>query len=318
MTGWMWNIDRQNQDYFKTELEQGRLRQGWGYDPALDLRDLQDRIARGDTLTVPQQAAWDRCHPMLTDIRVGDLVAVKNLPDYSHFTLVEVTGDYNFRLDPIGDYAHCIPISIVQTFHKQSDRVPAPLTSALNRAQHPLGRTIAHHDRLLRLAQVANSTEAMRAEPFKERLARVRSKLIGPLQASLKNAIDKRQAERLTLELLRRDGLDVVWTAGPMEQGADVIGTVQIGYGFAYRLAVQVKMHWDIDNDTRGIEQLTQAIRSHQADAGLLVTFADQLGGDLQEHLKRSQREQNIQVLYGDDLYERLLELISDPAHELS
>lgn len=44
MECWFWNIDRPMQSYFRSELDHGRLRQGWGYDQKLDLRKIKAKI----------------------------------------------------------------------------------------------------------------------------------------------------------------------------------------------------------------------------------------------------------------------------------
>ena len=124
-------------------------------------------------------------------------------------------------------------------------------------------------------------------------------------------------AEQLVQAMLARDGLETIWTAGPAERGADILGEVQLPYGLNSRIAVQVKMHWDVDNDTTSVDQLELALREHSAHAGLLVTMASELGDKLKTRLERARRRRNIRVLYGDELYSRLAELVADSALEV-
>lgn len=318
MTCWFWNIAAGESDTFWSELQEGWLRQGWGYDPGLDLRRLKKKRQQGEDLTKKEESAWDHCYEMLESVEPEDVVAVKNVPDGEHFTLVRVEGEYDFDLEGLDDFGHRLPVSIIQTFHKQSPVVPAPLTNALDRERYPVRRTRKHRDRVQTLA-TANHPNSIAGQPEaeSEMLERWRGQLIPALRNQLKESLNARLAERLVLGMLQSDGLDVDYIAGPAEAGADVLSEVDIGYGLSSGLAVQVKMRWGTDNRTDGVEQLKQALEVHGADVGLLVTFADKLGPKLQEALEEAQKEYRIQAFWGEDLYRRLLETIFDPEFEL-
>ena len=118
--------------------------------------------------------------------------------------------------------------------------------------------------------------------------------------------------------MLKRDGMVVEWSPGAGEAGADLLCSVDIGYGIKYKLAIQVKKHFGQDNDETGIDQLEHAFNVHGAQAGILVTMADTLGHELATRIEESQKKHNIQVIYGSDLYGRLLELIADSSLDLS
>jgi hypothetical protein len=45
----------------------------------------------------------------------------------------------------------------------------------------------------------------------------------------------------------------------------------------------------------------------------LLVSFADKLGDEFDKRLRTLKRKHNVEVLYGDDLYSELLDLIINP-----
>jgi bifunctional pyridoxal-dependent enzyme with beta-cystathionase and maltose regulon repressor activities len=80
-----------------------------------------------------------------------------------------------------------------------------------------------------------------------------------------------------------------------------------------YRVAIQVKMHDGVENDTTGLDQLERALSEHRVDACLLVSFADKLGDEFDKRLRTLKRKHNVEVLYGDDLYSELLDLIINP-----
>lgn len=312
MNCWFWNIDVGQYHYFWAELQAGRLRQGWGYLEGLDLRKLNEKRLAGLGFEDHERQAWDRCCPMLLYIKEGDYVVVKNVPTPQKFAIVKVVGGYSF-LDPHDGYGHVIDVEIVNTFHKYSPLVPAPFMNALDRERYPIRVTNRHRQTVLKLAALDPSAEGKdKPEAFRDRVRRWRHDLLPHLIEELRKNLSASDTEKLVLEMLRRDGMDVVWTAGAGERGADILWSVQLGYGIESKIAIQVKMHWGEDNDTTGVEQLARAFATHQVQAGLLVTTAMKLGPDLERRLVEAKKQYNIQVLYGEELFERLLELIAD------
>ena len=91
---------------------------------------------------------------------------VKNVPDGDHFTLVKVTGDYDFELNPeIGDYGHFLPIKILGTFDKyRSAALTVKFVRALNAHRHPIRRTIAHKQTVIDLALSVATEEGKERE----------------------------------------------------------------------------------------------------------------------------------------------------------
>ncbi|MBM4288348.1 MAG: restriction endonuclease [Deltaproteobacteria bacterium] len=320
MECWFWNIDIKMQSYFSQELDQHRLRQGWGYADNLDLRKLKTKVSSNNLLDSEEQAAWNRCNTMLEYIKEGDLIAVKNVPVREKFTIVRVTGGYSFDIDPnIGDYGHFLPVDKVVVYNKYSKVVPAPFINALNRERNPIRITYKHQQTVRELASIDTSPEERDTpEQFKEKVAKWRINLLPHLKNDLKSSLSPAETERLILEMLRRDGVDVLWNAGPWEQGADLLCDVQLGYGLTSKLAIQVKMHWGETFDTTGIDQLEQAFSVHGAQGGILVITADKLGENVIKRIDEAQKKHNIQIIYGEELFSRLLELIADSSLDLT
>jgi predicted Mrr-cat superfamily restriction endonuclease len=315
---WFWNIDIDNLEYFKTELSAGRLRQGWG-GKGLDLRLIDEKFRNKQPLTENERTTWNHCGLMLKNIQPEDLIAVKNVPSRDKFTIVKVTGGYNFSIDKHDDYGHMLPIQIVKVYHKNAQYVPAPFSSALNRERNSIRITNRHHDTLLALATMASPlNDQEKPEIFKEKIESLRLAMIQPLRDLLKSKVNPTEMEHLILEVLRRDEHEVKWTAGSSEKGADIIVDADMGFGIRSKMAIQVKMHWGEDHDTTGIKQLEQTFDTHGVQAGLLVTTADKLGEGLRKKIEESQKNHNIQVLYGDDLFIRILEMITDTEYEVA
>jgi hypothetical protein len=314
MQCWFWNIDWESQLYFRTELEQGRLRQGWGYADKLDLRRIQEKIEKVKRLDEEEQSAWSHCQSMLAYIQPDDLVVVKNLPSSDKFTITKIGGTYDFRIDPkVADFGHLLPVQDSRVFSKHAKAVPAPLVNALNRARSAIIPTYKHQEAVILLYAVTDEQAANRPEEFVDRFRHWRQASLEALKTQLKNDLNPKQAEHLIRRMLLRDQPDVLWTAGPKERGADFVVTVDNGYGLATRMAVQVKMYWGLHDDIGGLDQLEQAFREHNVDTGLLVSFADRLGPTLAKRLSELKQRYKVEVLYGENLYERLLELLADP-----
>ncbi|MGA3131311.1 MAG: restriction endonuclease [Terracidiphilus sp.] len=318
MRCWFWNIDVRHQKYFAMELKAGRLRQGWGYEPRLDLRKLKQKVDNEKALDDAEQKCWKGCSPMLHSIEEGDLVVVKHVPAHEMFTIVKINGPYDFRMDSkVGDFGHLLPVTGLREYNKLSGNVPAPFASALDRARSRIISTYNHADSVVTLYERKHADSDNEPEELRSRIRSWRKALIPPLKEVVRKGLRHKSAERLIKLLLEQRGISVNFTAGRNERGADTLGTASFASlgSLDYSVAVQVKMHRGVENDTTGLDQLERALAEHEVDACLLVSFADELGEAVEKSLKRLKRTHNIEVLYGDDLYSQLLNLIVDGDH---
>jgi predicted Mrr-cat superfamily restriction endonuclease len=313
MQCWFWNIDVSALDYFTQEIEAGRLRQGWGYEPDLDLRKIRTKWEQDPKQLLPrEQEAWVRCNPMILRMHKGDLVVVKNVPGREFLTIVEVTGDYEFDLESIGDYGHILPVQNPKRFHKRSSAIKAPFIRALTRERNPIRVTHEHHFTVESLYRMQDSPELTKPLGFKERLEACKKDLIETLKQSIHHRLEPRDVELLVQEMMVKDGLNTNYTAGAGEMGADVVSEVDFGYGLkSFLLAIQVKKSSGTYSTLEGIKQIETAFEQRGANAGLLVTTADELGEGLSSYVKELKKTSNVQVLYGEELHDRLLEVIA-------
>jgi hypothetical protein len=138
MRCWLWNIDNRHQEFFAKELRAGRLRQGWGYEPRLDLRKLKQKVDSDKELDDAERKCWKGCSPMLQSITEGDLVVVKKVPSWEKFTIARINGPYTFAVDPqLGDFGHILPVTGPREYHKLSARVPAPFCECSGQSTQP-------------------------------------------------------------------------------------------------------------------------------------------------------------------------------------
>lgn len=106
------------------ELNNGRLRQGWGWDEGQDLRDFKVGEGAG------------RNRSMFNKVKKGDILLVPQLPNWGEIAIVEATEDwsvgYEFKIDEnLGDYGHIFPAKFIKRFTRNNENVTGNLRSTL-------------------------------------------------------------------------------------------------------------------------------------------------------------------------------------------
>jgi len=106
------------------ELNNGRLRQGWGWDERQNLREIKmDKGAR-------------RNLPMFNKVKKGDILLIPQLPTWGEIAVVEATDDwssgYQFNIDKtFNDYGHIFPAKFIKRFTRNNENVSGNLRSTL-------------------------------------------------------------------------------------------------------------------------------------------------------------------------------------------
>lgn len=121
---WCYRVDTSKIKFFTNELNEGRLRQGWGWDEAQDLRNFKLDEGAG------------RNRPMFNKVKKGDILLIPQVPNWGEVALVEATGDWNkeyiFEIDPtFGDYGHIFPAKYLKKFSRNNENVTGNLRSTL-------------------------------------------------------------------------------------------------------------------------------------------------------------------------------------------
>ena len=123
---WGYRIDVKNPDFFFKELEQGRLRQGWGYAENQKLPNTTDSGARKNL-------------SMYHNVKKGDILLIPRLPDWGSVAIVEATQDwddkekgYKFEIDDEKkDYGHIFPAKYIGCFNRHGKDVSGNIQSTL-------------------------------------------------------------------------------------------------------------------------------------------------------------------------------------------
>jgi hypothetical protein len=121
---WCYRVDTSKIKFFTNELNEGRLRQGWGWDEAQDLRNFKLDEGAG------------RNRPMFNKVKKGDVLLIPQVPNWGEVALVEATQDWNkgyvFEIDPtLGDYGHIFPAKYLKKFSRNNENVTGNLRSTL-------------------------------------------------------------------------------------------------------------------------------------------------------------------------------------------
>src|SRR5574344_2550418 len=80
---WGYRIDTNCIDYFRQELQEGRLRQGWGWNKKQDLRNMKMDEGAGRNLSI------------FNKVKKGDILLVPRCPTWDEVGIVEATEDFD-------------------------------------------------------------------------------------------------------------------------------------------------------------------------------------------------------------------------------
>ncbi|MFC3809266.1 hypothetical protein [Lacihabitans lacunae] len=158
---WCYRIDTSKIDFFTNELNEGRLRQGWGWDESQDLRDFKLDEGAG------------RNKPMFNSVKKGDILLIPQLPNWGEVALVEATEDWNkgyfFEIDKkLGDYGHIFPAKYLKKFTRNNENVTGSLRSTLKNPSRFWN--INHYSKDVDLLLNLQVTELSKRQDYNSRL----------------------------------------------------------------------------------------------------------------------------------------------------
>ena len=122
---WGYRIDNNARDYFKTELANGRLRQGWGSDVSQDLRND------------PSAPDVRKNLPIYRSVKKGDILLIPRIPEWNSITIAEATEDFDkgylFQIeDNMGDYGHIFPARSLMYINRYDEEVSSAILSSFH------------------------------------------------------------------------------------------------------------------------------------------------------------------------------------------
>lgn len=327
--------DKNHRAYILAELNQNRLRQGWGYVPEQDLRKIAEKRTRNAPLTPTEQQAWGNRRMLETEwngLQPDDIVICPNLPEYGRWVLARVTGPYRFdEGDPDNntDYRHCLPVEPLRA----PDGTVAVINPNNAHVDARLRQTMRNMRRLWSIDYLADAVERMRTAtaegvdlstahtPSERREAfftKTRQAITHAVWDQLQQNVHGAELEHLLVPILESvygAGTEYVKAVGGRgEKGADIIVNARGPQGLRFRTAIQVKMHDGTAYDDHVVDQLRRAHHERGAQAGVLLTTAVSITPDLQAKLTQLSGELDIdiQAWTRDDFVRLLLGYLLD------
>lgn len=278
--------DRKARELILRELEQGRLRQGWGWLPEQDLTKLADKAYRASSMTSAEASAWRnrRLLPSQPNgVQPGDIIVLPNLPEQGKWVLARVTGGYRYEISEHGDYGHIVAVEPIRrrdgkiaVVEADNEIVAAPLRASMRSLSRTwsidsLGTSV---DRII--AAIEQGQDIATAEPAAQKLERTLAEIRAAAWESIRGNYKGAELEHFVHRLFERiypRGRVEPW-GGPAENGADLIVYTTDELGIEYKIAVQVKCYEGAIASVDAIHQIERAHRIHKVDAGVIVTTA--------------------------------------------
>lgn len=247
---WCYRICNDQCTFFYDELMKGRLRQGWGYEEAHDLR------------LDPQDPGVRRNLPIYNNVKKGDILLILHIPNWDSISIAEATEDFNigyrFEINPVlEDFGHIFPAHFIKSFDRHNLYVASGIISTFRNLsrfwnvsylgeeiesliQNPneLDETSSVEDRV---SSIINSTFA---ELFNER------KFSEELFSHLNKHLQKAEWETALVfglkQLFPEYIIERVGGKAEAEHGTDVlIKMPSLIHDKFYAVAIQVKDYYD-------------------------------------------------------------------------
>lgn len=309
---WGYRIDTDNIEFFRDELENNRLRQGWGFNEGQNLRVLKvDEGAR-------------RNLSILNKVKKGDILLIPRLPNWNEVAIVEAVDDfdsgYDFMIpDRLKDYGHIFPARLLKSFARNNERVSGKIRATIKNVSRFWN--IDHcKDDIESLLQANNSelkSTASYEESFSNAVASSfrssfdASKFVNNLYESSIKKFSNEEWEYALVAGLRMyfpEPCVVERTGGTLERlhGTDILITLPGLLGYQYLIAIQVKDYSGIVSDDP-IKQISKADSYWNQDNRriiekvLIITKASK-----DDNLPLHNNESGVRIIFASELKELL------------
>ena len=317
---WGYRIDVKNQDFFFKELEQGRLRQGWGYDKNQELPETKDSGARKNL-------------SMYHNVKKGDILLIPRLPDWGSVAIAEAAEDwkegYKFEIDDEKkDYGHIFPAKYIGCFNRHGKDVSGNIQS-----------TLKARNRFWNISRLSEDVEKiMRNLEGNRESTSVIENIKNIVSEQVKSSFDlKRFSEKVIDEYNRKftasqweeviknilekiyPGYEIERIGGSKEEkhGTDILVTISgLSNLEKYNIAMQVKNYNDVISDNNIdniIKQINKAEKYVWKNNGKLIDKILVITSAKKEEnpkLIEECKKENIKVIFSEELEKLILRSI--------
>ncbi len=307
---WGYRIGKSNFKFFQSELENNRLRQGWGYNERQNLTNLSfDGGAR-------------RNLPMFRKVKKGDILLVPNIPNLNQVSIVEATEDwdkaYKFEIsNKFGDYGHIFPAKIIKSFIRNNKNVTGNLRSTLKNPSRFWNinhysddiETLINNNNLLSSQNYSdrfnNSIENVFIDNFNE------EKFSNDIYNKLNEQFSREEWEFALINGLQKlfPFYHIERTGGKEEKkhGTDIlIKLPSLQKSYEYGIAIQVKDYSGFVSN-KVIEQINKADDYwNNENLKLIEKIVIVTKSGKNENEKLSNNDSNVRIIFANDLKELL------------
>lgn len=317
---WGYRIDVKNQDFFFKELQQGCLRQGWGYAENQKLPNTTDSGARKNL-------------SMYHNVKKGDILLIPRLPDWGSVAIAEAVEDWNdkekgyrFEIDDEKkDYGHIFPAKYIGCFNRHGKDVSGNIQSTLkarnrfwniSRLSEDIEKIMGNLEGNRESTSVIENIKNIVSEQVKSSfdLKRFSEKVIDEYNRKFTAS----QWEEVLKDILEKiyPGYKIEKKGGSKEEehGTDVLINVP-GISENYNIAIQVKNYkGEISDENIDIiiDQVNKAEEYGWEDGKLIDKILVITPAKEEENPKLIEKckEKNIKVIFSEELKKLILRSI--------
>lgn len=306
---WGYRIDTRNRNYFWKEIENGRLRQGWGYEKTHDLTlgNQVDKEARKNL-------------SIYYKVKKGDILLIPRIESWDEITLVRATDDfdngYEFSIDEkLNDYGHIFPVELIMCVSRYNSNVSGDIRETLKCRSRfwNINRCAEQIEELIKLKGNTNLRESNSyLEHFRNKAEAAfdEEKFAEDIYNELNKSTQASEWEFILCEGFKKifpDNYVIETTSNKVEynHGADIIIRIPGILNNTYVIAVQVKDYKDIVGGNP-VEQINKADVFFKNEEGttlidkyVIITKANkEINGDLVDEAEKS----NVKILFDKEV----------------
>lgn len=308
MNYWGYRIDVKYRNYFYKELQNSRLRQGWGWNESQDL-SLGNDFDSGARKNLP----------IYNKVKKGDILLVPRIEAWDEVVIVEATDDFNkgylFSIDEnLGDYGHIFPVRFIKRFSRNNTNVDADIRETLKCKLRfwNINRCEKSIKKILDTPAIDLVTKSNYEERFRKRVESSfdEDAFADSIYDELNKDAQASEWEYILCEGFKRllpDSYSIDTTSNKIEKdhGADIIIRIPGILNETYIIAIQVKDYSSVV-DIGVVDQICKADDYFSKEEGsilidkYLIVIRSQ--SDVNEILINHAKKKNVKILFDKDV----------------
>lgn len=257
---------------------------------------------------------WFGKNAILLRVKEGDWIVYVNMPSYGKCVAVKAIGEYGFdegiKCGWGNDFNNYIPVdtqTLIEFDRNNPNIIPSVNLAPRKRAQ----RVLQVNDFLASIENLKDRKydSTKKADKSITHLQEKVSKLLPQITAHIQEMNKSKEFERFLHRIFSSMPNTISIQNGfgwRTDNGADLLVEFEnpiIGVNVTTKLIVQAKSYSGQHFDTNAIDQIVEGIKKYNADAGLLITTANETEV-LEEYLRKKSEEigKTIDVIAGNEV----------------